>query len=152
MYAIIRIRGNVDMNPKALYALKTLKLTKSNHLSLARESAQSRKTIERVASYLTYGEIDNETLKKLVKKRGRLGGDKRVTEDAIKKTAAHSIDVVIDEIMKTARPEEFGIKPVFRLSPPSTGFERGGIKKTFREGGALGYRGSAINKLILKMI
>ena len=44
-----------------------------------------------------------------------------------------------------------GLKPVFRLRPPKGGF-KGTIKKHFREGGETGYRGEAINDLVLKMI
>ena len=43
-------------------------------------------------------------------------------------------------------------KPFFRLCPPRGGFERKGIKRSFGSGGALGYRGSAINELIMRMI
>ena len=42
------------------------------------------------------------------------------------------------------------VKPIFRLSPPVKGYE--GIKRSFVEGGALGYRGNEINKLIGRMI
>ena len=38
-----------------------------------------------------------------------------------------------------------GLKPVFRLHPPRKGYE--GIKRSFKEGGALGYRGEKINEL-----
>ena len=38
------------------------------------------------------------------------------------------------------------IKPLFRLSPPKKGYE--GIKRSFTNGGALGYRGKEINKLL----
>ncbi|MEK6874839.1 MAG: uL30 family ribosomal protein [Nanoarchaeota archaeon] len=43
-------------------------------------------------------------------------------------------------------------KPYFRLAPPTKGFERKGIKKSYDAGGALGYRGEAINALIERMI
>ncbi|MCK5107246.1 MAG: uL30 family ribosomal protein [Nanoarchaeota archaeon] len=41
---------------------------------------------------------------------------------------------------------------VFRLNPPRGGFERKGIKKPFKTGGALGNRDDKINILIKKMI
>ena len=44
------------------------------------------------------------------------------------------------------------IKKHFHLHPPRGGFERKGIKHSFTQGGALGYRGSNMNKLIKKMI
>ncbi|MFQ5920061.1 MAG: 50S ribosomal protein L30, partial [Thermoplasmata archaeon] len=42
------------------------------------------------------------------------------------------------------------VKPVFRLHPPRRGY--GGAKRSFREGGALGDRGSAINELLRRMM
>jgi large subunit ribosomal protein L30 len=41
---------------------------------------------------------------------------------------------------------------VCRLHPPRGGYERKGIKISFNLGGALGYRGDKINKLISKML
>lgn len=43
-------------------------------------------------------------------------------------------------------------KKVFRLSPPVKGHARGGIKKPFTLGGALGNRKTEINKLVKKML
>ena len=42
------------------------------------------------------------------------------------------------------------VKPIFRLHPPRKGYE--GIKRTFTVKGALGYRGTEINKLIRRMV
>jgi len=44
-----------------------------------------------------------------------------------------------------------GLKPYFRLHPPKGGF-KGSVKKPYNAGGELGYRGSAINDLIMRMI
>ena len=41
-------------------------------------------------------------------------------------------------------------KPVCRLHPPVKGYE--GNKRSYRNGGALGYRGEAINDLINRML
>ena len=40
----------------------------------------------------------------------------------------------------------------FYLNPPRKGFERKGIKVSFKAGGALGYRGEKINDLIQRML
>lgn len=59
---------------------------------------------------------------------------------------------VLDSLMKKAEKDKKGkIKP-FRLSPPKGGFERKGIKVSFKSGGALGYRADKINALIKKML
>lgn len=44
------------------------------------------------------------------------------------------------------------LKPFFRLAPPKGGFESKGTKKSFREGGALGWRGKKMNELIARML
>ncbi|MFY1644316.1 50S ribosomal protein L30, partial [Methanoculleus bourgensis] len=41
------------------------------------------------------------------------------------------------------------IKPVLRLHPPRKGYKT--IKRTFQQGGALGYYGPQINDLLYKM-
>lgn len=53
--------------------------------------------------------------------------------------------------LKKAREKKKEQK-VYRLSPPKKGFERKGIKKDFKKGGALGYRGEKINDLLERMI
>ena len=42
------------------------------------------------------------------------------------------------------------VKPIFRLNPPKKGYE--GVKRSFVNKGALGYRSKEINKLIERMI
>jgi large subunit ribosomal protein L30 len=44
------------------------------------------------------------------------------------------------------------LKKIFHLHPPRGGFERKGIKHSYTQGGALGYRGAKINALIKKML
>ncbi len=58
----------------------------------------------------------------------------------------------LDILMKKAKKDKKGRLKPFRLNPPKKGFERKGIKVSFRSGGALGYRGDKINLLIKKML
>lgn len=48
--------------------------------------------------------------------------------------------------------KEGKLQNYFHLSPPRGGFERRGIKYSYSQKGALGYRGEKINLLIKKMI
>lgn len=61
-------------------------------------------------------------------------------------------DDVVNELRSKARRVSLKKLEVYRLQPPRGGFERKGIKKTFKQGGALGYRGKDINNLIKRMI
>jgi hypothetical protein len=53
---------------------------------------------------------------------------------------------------RTRKGPDGADKKYFTLHPPRGGFEKGGIKKSFPNGGALGYRGAKMNDLIRKMI
>ncbi len=59
---------------------------------------------------------------------------------------------ITPETKKLLEPRKEENKKAFRLNPPKGGFERKGIKKAFREGGALGYRKDKINGLIKRML
>ena len=48
--------------------------------------------------------------------------------------------------------KKYGEQKTYRLSPPKKGYERKGIKKPFKIGGALGNRGEKINDLIKRML
>jgi large subunit ribosomal protein L30 len=50
------------------------------------------------------------------------------------------------------KDSEGKLKKEFHLSPPRGGFERKGIKHSFEQGGALGYRASRMSALLKKMI
>lgn len=58
---------------------------------------------------------------------------------------------VLDALAKARTPVGQAITS-FRLHPPRGGYERKGIKVPFSLGGALGYRGAAINNLITRML
>jgi large subunit ribosomal protein L30 len=57
-----------------------------------------------------------------------------------------------DKLMKKGEKDKKGRTKPFRLSPPKGGFERKGIKTSFKSSGALGYRADKINDLIKKML
>ena len=80
-------------------------------------------------------------------------GDKVITESHVKSsTCFKSISEFSKAIAsgKVRYSELADVKPVLRLAPPRKG--HGGIKRAFRVGGALGYRGEEINELLMRMI
>ena len=81
--------------------------------------------MEKAKDYITWGEVSDEALKKMSSAKDIKKGDDK----------------------------EHPFKgQVFNLAPPKKGYESKGIKKTFVQGGALGYRGEKINELIERMI
>ena len=152
VFAVIRVRGIVNVNPDIKRTLELLRLTKVNHCALIEENKVYKGMLQIVKDYATWGELDKETLPKLIKTRGMLVGDKLVTEEYLKSATSYdSIEKLSDAILdnKFKYKEIPDVKPLFRLSPPKKGYE--GIKRSYENGGALGYRGKEINKLIGRM-
>ncbi len=153
VYAVIRVRGSININPDIKLTLKLFRLNRVNHCVLIEENNVMKGMLKVIKDYVTWGEIEKENLIKLIKSRGKLKGDKKITDEYIK--SATSIDN-IEELSKSICENKFNykdipdIKPIFRLNPPKKGYE--GIKRSFKNNGALGYRAKNINKLIERMI
>lgn len=151
MLAAIRVRGSVDLKKEIKHTMRMLRLDRVNHLVLVEE--KQKNMLKKAQHYLTFGEISQETLEKLLKKRARLSGNKRVDEKFLKASKIVSFNELAKELIEGKKKlNDYKIKPVFRLHPPKKGYEREGIKKSFHIGGALGYRANDINKLIERMI
>jgi large subunit ribosomal protein L30 len=108
--------------------------------------------LHRAQSYVTWGEVSKETVAMLLKKRGRLAGGKKLTEEYVQKVGYKSIDTLADAIAKckTEYQKMPNVQPIFKLHPPSKGF-KGKTKKSYSAGGEAGYRGEKINELIRRM-
>ncbi len=59
---------------------------------------------------------------------------------------------ISEETLKELNEKRPTENKFYSMHPPKGGFERKGIKKSFSEKGALGYRGEKINDLIKKMM
>lgn len=153
VYAVVRIRGTVNVKPDIKRTLQLFCLTRANHCVLLEENANTKGMLQVAKDYITWGPIDKNSLTKLIKSRGKLEGDKELTEEYLKSATSYDnmerlSQAIIDN--KFNYKDIPNIKPIFRLNPPKKGYE--GIKRSFKNGGALGYRGKEINKLIEKMV
>lgn len=151
MIAVVRVRGRTGVKKGIQDTMSMLKLTRINHLVLLHEDPTYKGMLVKAKDYITWGEIDEETITQIITKRGKLSGNVNVTEEYIKENTDFSS---IEELAKAvvageATVEDAGIKPVFRLHPPRKGYEA--TKQSFKEGGSLGNRGN-INELVAKMI
>lgn len=153
LLCVVRLRGMVGMSEDDENTLKMLRLHKKNHAVLVKGTPSIMGMLRKVSNYVTYGEIDLTTLVLLLKKRGRLIGDKPLTDEYVKKLGYEDVGALAKSIyeQKVDVKDLPRFKPVFRLHPPSRGF-KGSIKKQYGAGGELGYRGSAINELLKRMI
>ncbi|MGC8582523.1 MAG: 50S ribosomal protein L30 [Thermoproteus sp.] len=167
-YAVIRIRGVVNTPRDIEATLSYLRLRRKFVMSLVVAKPDVEGMLEKAQSWITWGEIDADTLAQVLARRGRIVGDRPLTEDHLRKYGWQSFEelalaYVSGEIERIACPKRGAwprkdgkvlcvpyMKPFFRLHPPIGGFKD--VKRSFAEGGDLGYRGPAINELIARMI
>ena len=156
MYVIVRVKGTIRVIPDIKKTLELLALNHCNHCVLVDETPQMKGMLQKAKDYITWGEIEAPILSKLLKYRGRIEGDKHLTPEILKAaTGSESFDdiaiaLIENKVVFREVEKKMGMKRVMRLHPPAKGYE--GIKRSYRAGGAMGYRGADINKLIARML
>ena len=152
--ALIRIRGEIGLDKQIKRTLKLLHLYKKHVCSIVDNTDDYVGMLKKVKDYITWGELDKDTFKLLLEKRGKLMKKQQLEEKYLKEKTGFNVEQFASEFIsgKQDLKNVPGLKQFFRLMPPKGGFERGGIKKSFAMGGALGYRKEKINELIKKMI
>jgi len=153
MFAVIRVRGQPDVNVDIRRTMELMNLTRVNHCVIVPENDVTKGMLQKAKDYITWGEVSEGTLTDMIRIRGRLAGDIAITDEYLNAntefgTVADMAKAMISSDYKMKDVE--GAKAVFRLHPPAKGYE--GIKRSYRNGGALVYRGEAINELIARML
>ena len=150
---VVKVRGTVSAQREARETLDFLHLAHTNHAVLIDSRPAYKGMLQRVNSYVTYGEPSKEIVAMMLQKRARLAGDKKLTDEYITKAGYKSIDDLAEAIVncKVEFQKLPDMQPRFRLHPPSKGY-KGKTKKGFKAGGEAGYRGEAINQLVKRMV
>jgi large subunit ribosomal protein L30 len=152
-YAVIRVRGQADVNCDIRHTMELMNLTRVNHCVIVPADDVTEGMLRKVKDYCTWGIVDEGTLAEMIRRRGRLAGDRAITDEYLKENSEFA---TVDELAKAMIENDCRMrdveaaKPVFRLHPPAKGYE--GIKRPYTTGGALGYRAEAINDLIKRML
>ncbi len=137
--AVIRIKGLINIEEGMKETLHRLRLRRKYNCIIMPENEESMKILKKIRSFVAYGKISDETLKKLIEERaepvpGSSGKSRKINAEAVMKE------------IKSGKTES--IKAYFRLHPP-----RGGIKsKIHFPRGVLGDNGDKINNLIARML
>ncbi|MDR0797716.1 MAG: 50S ribosomal protein L30 [Nitrososphaerota archaeon] len=150
---VVRIRGTISAQREARDTLTLLRLDHTNHAILIDDRPSYKGMLQKVNSYVTWGEVTKETVVAMLEKKARLIGNKKLTTEYLEKLGLKTFEDLADTILtgKTEHGKLLFMTPLFRLHPPTKGF-KGNVKKAFRAGGEAGYRGEAINDLVKRMI
>ena len=122
---VVRIKGRVRLNEPIERTLKMLHLHRKNYCALIEDTPSNKGMIVKVKDFVTWGTLDEATIKDLDAKRQQTTKNKNGKEEK---------------------------KSFYRLHPPRGGYGRKGTKVAFGKGGALGPRGEKISELIKRML
>ncbi len=150
-FMVVRVRGSIHARHDVTETLRYLHLTRANHATIIPEEPSYRGMLTAVQGYVTWGEADAETVGLLLRERGEATGGERITSENAAtllggKDLGEASRIVTDAGIVTLH----GLKPLFRLKAPRGGWKS--TKKPFVRGGALGYRGRAVNDLVRRMV
>lgn len=152
-YAVIRVRGTLNIKPDIKETLRMLRLTRANHLVILPKTDVFDGMLMKAKDYITWGEVEPETMELLLKERCFLEGGARLSDDHVRKNTTYKGIKDLAAAMVEGKVDHREIEwaqPVFRLSSPKKGYS--GIKRPVTTGGSLGYRGKEINEIIKRMV
>jgi large subunit ribosomal protein L30 len=131
--------------------MKLMRLNRVNHCVIVPENETYDGMLKIIKDYVTWGEVDVETTELMLESSGKTSGNTIFTKKELKDSSFKTMKALAKNLSegKVVMRDVPKLKPIFRLHPPRKGYE--GIKRSFKEGGALGYRGEKINKLIRRM-
>jgi large subunit ribosomal protein L30 len=150
-WMIVRVRGSIHARHDVVDTLRFLHLTRANHATVVPERPEFRGMITRVQGYVTWGEADPKTVGLLLEHRGVTDSGRPLTPDHLAEAGgAKELSDLAARVTKEGLHPVPGLRPLFRLTPPKGGWRS--TKRPFTRGGALGYRGRAINELVQRMV
>jgi len=150
----IRVRGQVRVRPQIEFTLDKLLLGRLHQARLLKVTSSLGGMITKSKDFITWGEPTEKVIEDLLRKRGRLPGNNRLTDSYVKKNSSHSSIKALAKAIASGKgrvSDVEGLKPVFRLTPPSKGY-KGKKYRAVGQGGITGYRGEGINELAIRMI
>ena len=154
-WLVIRARSNIGVERSIKQTMAHLNLTRVNHAVLIHENDVNAGMLQKAKDYITWGEVSAELTQKLLSERGRMVGDKAVTDEIVSEGTEYSDIASFSEAIASGdavMKDLTDLKRIFRLQPPTGAKGWGGIKRSFVVGGALGARGDAIEALVERMI
>ena len=139
-FLVVRISGQADVPYWAVTTMKLLKLEKKYRATIIPEKDNTIGMLRKIQHYVSWQEIDIETVKELLDKKARKSGYKKITNEDITSIGFTSIDELATSLAegKTSLSKLKPLKPWFALDPPSHGFKRS-TKKLYGQKGVLGY-------------
>ena len=120
-WIVVRARSDVKVERSIRETMGMLNLTRVNHAVIIPENPQYKGMLQKAKDYITWGDADAGLIEKMISERGRLIGDKPVTDADVKESTDY--DNIKDLAAAIASGDATvkdmaNLKRVFRLHPP----------------------------------
>ena len=89
-YAVVRVRGHSKVNHDIEDTMLMMKLNRVNHCVILPENDTVKGMLQKTKDYVTFGEVSEQTLARMVKFRGRLVGDKAIDDEVVKERTEYT--------------------------------------------------------------
>ena len=139
MFAVVRVKGSVNVSKNVEDTLKMLNLNSPNRCVVIPETKEYLGMLRKAKDRITWGKIDKKVLSKLLEKRGKISKEK------LKEMKMKNFDDLSDALIKN----QIKLKLIFMLNPPLHGLKSSRLPYPK---GDLGFRGEKINELLERMI
>ena len=151
----IRLRGGFGTPWLLQKALDTLRLKRKFNAVLLENTPSTIGMLRTVKDYVTWGEAHAAEIALVLTERGELSSGGAMTDETIRdKFGEPSIQDLASALTQGRITLQDlwrkGVSPIFRLRPPSGGFERSG-KRAYGSGGELGRRPDSLATLLTRM-
>ena len=139
-FLVVRICGQADVPYWATTTMSLLKLEKRYRATIIPEKDNTIGMLRKIQHYVSWQEIDVETVKELLDKKARKSGYKKVTDEDIAAVGFQSMDELASALTegKATLSKLKPFKPWFALDPPRHGFKRS-TKRLYGQKGVLGH-------------
>ena len=86
-WAVVRVRGSVNVNPKIKETMKLMRLNRVNHCVIVPENDTYTGMLNIIKDYVTWGEIDSDTTELLLQSSGKTSGNSDFSKEHLKETS-----------------------------------------------------------------
>ncbi|MCS7116471.1 MAG: 50S ribosomal protein L30 [Nitrososphaerales archaeon] len=136
---VVRIKGTINIPHPIERTLRELNLCKRFSATIVPDTPSYMGMLKKVKDYVAWCSIEPSFIETILMKRGKIEGDRPLSDEFVKKIGYESIGDLAKAIAEgKARLNKLdGIKPFFSLAPPRGGFKRS-TKYAYTQGGVLG--------------
>jgi len=151
----IRLKGSFGNPWPIARTLDTLRLKRKFNAVLLEDNPATIGMLRTVKDYVTWGLVSKNEIAALFRERGELDGGMAITDQAIREKFGESsvqdlVSALVEGRVNLQLLSQKGLNTVFRLRPPSGGFE-GSTKRAYGSRGELGRRQTGFMTLLARM-